>query len=82
DLGYDARGSQALAESLARLAQPVWLAWGRDAVTPPVESADLWLRRLARPELEVLPGCGSLPHAEVPAAFSRALGRFLAALPD
>jgi pimeloyl-ACP methyl ester carboxylesterase len=82
DLSYDARGSQALAEALERLRIPVWIAWGRDAVSPPVESADLWLHRLARPELEVLAGCGSLPHAEIPAAFSRALSGFLGSLPE
>nr|XP_061803727.1 4,5:9,10-diseco-3-hydroxy-5,9,17-trioxoandrosta-1(10),2-diene-4-oate hydrolase-like [Nerophis lumbriciformis] len=62
---------------LSRVEQPAWLAWGRRAVSPPVESADLWLRQLANADLEVFERCGSLPHAESPEEFSRKLDSFL-----
>lgn len=67
-------------EELAQIQAPVWLAWGRSATEPPVERADLWLRRLpvGGTEIDILEGSGSLPHAETPAVFTRALERFLA----
>lgn len=72
-------------ELLPRLQTPVWLAWGRAATAPPVEDADLWLNRLGDGrggvEIEVFEGSGSLPHAERPAIFCRALDRFIAGLP-
>lgn len=55
---------------------PIWLAWGRRAVQPPVENADLWLRHFPQAELDVFEGCGILPHAESTAAFCRALAGF------
>jgi pimeloyl-ACP methyl ester carboxylesterase len=61
---------------LARVDVPTWLAWGRRAASPPVETADLWLRHLAA-ELVVFDGSGSQPHAEQPQAFCRALVEFL-----
>ncbi len=57
---------------------PVWIAWGRASLEPPVENADLWLRRLPGAGLDVLDGAGALPHAEVPARFCRAFEAFLA----
>jgi pimeloyl-ACP methyl ester carboxylesterase len=60
--------------------QPVWLAWGRKAVEPPVENAEIWLHKLPQAELEIFERCGSLPHAETPAAFCRAFDRFLSGL--
>jgi pimeloyl-ACP methyl ester carboxylesterase len=72
-------------EVLPELRTPVWLAWGRAATVPPVEDADLWLNRLEQNpgevEIEVFEGSGSLPHAETPAAFCRALDRFVSGLP-
>lgn len=65
-------------EALARLACPLWLAWGRQASSPPVETADLWLQRAPGATLEVMEGCGNLPHLEAPARFSRSLSGFLA----
>ena len=56
---------------------PLWIAWGRAAVEPPVENADLWLRRLPGAQLDVFDGAGALPHAEVPARFCRAFEAFL-----
>ncbi len=63
--------------ALARLQAPAWLAWGRGAVSPPVESADLWLRAAAHAELEVFERAGNLPHAETPIAFGQKLEAFL-----
>lgn len=68
-------------EDLSELRIPVWLAWGRQAKNPPVDHADLWLRRLPQAQVEVFQGAGALPHAETPALFCNALERFLAGLP-
>lgn len=62
---------------LARLDRPTWLAWGRQATAPPVETADLWLSRLKSAELEVFEGVGSHPHLEAPQVFADALSTFL-----
>jgi pimeloyl-ACP methyl ester carboxylesterase len=67
---------------LSGLRIPVWLAWGRQSKAPPVETADLWLRHLPQAELDIFDGAGSLPNAESPALFCRALERFLAKLPE
>lgn len=67
-------------EALAALRAPVWLAWGRHAESPPVETADLWLHHLTA-ELEIFEDSGSQPHAEQPGAFCRALAEFLKTLP-
>jgi pimeloyl-ACP methyl ester carboxylesterase len=56
---------------------PVWIAWGRAAGDPPVENADLWLRRLPGAALDVFEGAGALPYAEVPARFCRSFETFL-----
>lgn len=68
---------------LSQVGVPVWLAWGRAAAEPPVERADLWLKRLpavGTAEVDVLEGSGSLPHAETPAAFCNALERFISGI--
>jgi len=65
---------------LPRLAAPTWIAWGRGAHTPEVESADLWLHHLPQSELEVFESAANLPHNEVPTAFCRKLEAFLAGL--
>ncbi len=68
---------------LPELELPVWLGWGRQALAPPVETADLWLHLLpksssGRPaHLEVFEGSGAFPHLEVPVDFSRRLQPFL-----
>jgi pimeloyl-ACP methyl ester carboxylesterase len=67
-----------ISAELARLRAPAWIAWGRQSKLPPVETADLWLRRLPDAELDVFEGAGVLPHAETPTLFCRALERFLA----
>lgn len=65
---------------LPRVTVPVWIAWGRSAVSPSVESADLWLSKLPGADLEVLNGCAVLPHAEAPEPFFRSLDGFLKGL--
>jgi pimeloyl-ACP methyl ester carboxylesterase len=62
---------------LARVDQPVWLAWGRQSTLPTVESADLWLNRLQAAELEVFEGSGNHPHLESPQLFADTLASFL-----
>lgn len=62
---------------LSRLDHPVWLAWGRQASRPKLETADLWLNRLRTAELEVFEGVGTHPHVEAPKAFAETLSVFL-----
>jgi len=62
---------------LSQIHLPVWIGWGREAVTTPVEQADLWLHHLAGAELEVFDGSGALPHLEVPVPFTQRLRPFL-----
>jgi pimeloyl-ACP methyl ester carboxylesterase len=64
-------------EALGRFHSPLWLAWGRAAKNPPVETADLWLQRAPQAELEVFEDSGNLPHLEEPKAFARSLRRYL-----
>lgn len=70
-----------VAETLLEIGLPVWISWGRLSAAPRIEDADRWLRRLPHTaELEVFETAGALPHAEAPAAFCRALDRFIAAV--
>ncbi len=66
--------------ALARLKTSPWLAWGRHATSPPVESADLWLHQLPAAELEVFEDSGNLPHLEQAEPFCRKLEGYLSAL--
>lgn len=70
-----------IAPALARLSTPTLLVWGREAVNPPVESADLWLQAIQDAELEVLEGAGTLPHSEAALAFAERIGPFVEQLP-
>lgn len=70
-----------VAPALARLATPTLLVWGRQAVNPPVETADLWLAVARDTELEVLDDAGALPHAERPDAFAGRVAQFVDQLP-
>jgi len=67
-----------IAEAASRLKAPLWLAWGRYARNPPVETADLWLHQVPSVELDVFEDSGSQPHLEVAPKFSQRLGSFLA----
>lgn len=64
-------------DALRRLDCPVCLLWGRQAVSPPLTSADLWLRALPEAEIEVLEDSGSMPHLETADRFTRVLETFL-----
>lgn len=66
-------------EALSRLTVPVWLGWGRQASSPAIEAADLWLHRLPAADFEVFEGAGNLPHAEAATAFCKRLEAFLGA---
>ena len=65
---------------LQRLETPPWLAWGRHANSPPVESADLWLHHQPSAALEVFEDSGNLPHLEQADLFCRKLESYLSAL--
>jgi pimeloyl-ACP methyl ester carboxylesterase len=67
---------------LGRLDLPVTLFWGRQAASPPVETADLWLRQLPDAEIEVVESAGILPHAEAPDALASKLDAMLSELED
>lgn len=72
-----------IAPALARVAVPTLLVWGRQAVSPAVETADLWLSTApdsASVELEVLDRAGVQPHSERPGAFARRVTEFVADL--
>lgn len=64
-------------EALRRLDGPVCLVWGRQAVSPPLTAADLWLRALPAAEIEVIEDSGTLPHLETSDRFARVLAAFL-----
>ena len=74
--GYSNHRAQ---RALGRLESPPWLAWGRHANAPPVESADLWLQHQPSAELEVFEDSGNLPHLEQADAFCRKLESYLSA---
>ena len=65
---------------LPRIEQPLFIAWGRDAMSPAVESADLWLRDQPTARLEVFANSALQPHAENPEEFVRVLLEFLETL--
>ena len=65
-------------EALGRLQNHLWIGWGRDATAPPVETADLWLQKSPKSQLEVFEGSSNLPHLEVSAQFTQRLSPFLA----
>lgn len=69
-------------EALAKLDIPTWIAWGRQARVPPVETADLWLHHATEADLEVFEDCGNLPQLEAPGPFAARLESFLSELPD
>lgn len=67
-------------EALGQLDVPVWIGWGRKAVSPPVESADLWLRHKSDAALDIFEDAALMPHAECPADLVDAVERFLTQL--
>jgi len=67
---------------LPELGVPVWLAWGRHCLHPPVEDADLWLLRLGGAELTIFEDSGAQPHAEEPGAFADAVATLVSRVPE
>lgn len=76
DLWHDAT------DAVADLRVPVWFGWGRQSKHPSPGDAGRWLNGLPDAEIDIFEGCGSLPYAESPTLFCRALERFIAGLPD
>jgi pimeloyl-ACP methyl ester carboxylesterase len=69
--------NHSVAKALPRLSCPTLVIWGRQAASPSVESADLWMSRLPGAELEVIAGTGVQPHAEASQTFCDLLTRFV-----
>ncbi|HEV3001529.1 MAG TPA: alpha/beta hydrolase [Solirubrobacteraceae bacterium] len=67
-------------DMLADVTVPVLVVVGRHDELMPVAEAELMHERLPHSELVVIDGAGHLPNLERPAAFNRALERFLASL--
>ena len=69
--------SEILLDELPRLQMPTLVIWGAsDRVVPPSHAHDA-VSRLQHGSLEILPGCGHLPHVECPERFAEVLGHFL-----
>ncbi len=68
---------EVLVDRLSLLEMPTLVVWGeRDRVFPMSQGKEgAW--RLGEGSLEVIPGCGHLPHVECPERFVAALERFL-----
>ncbi|HVT59124.1 MAG TPA: alpha/beta fold hydrolase [Thermoanaerobaculia bacterium] len=82
-LGAYLRGDLGAAgQAPSRLPVPAWLATASSPRLPPADPPELWLELLPHAHLESFADAGGLPHAEVPIAFSRALSRFVTALPN
>ncbi len=58
---------------LPQLKIPTTITWGRYAVNPPVENADLWLHHIEGAKIEIFEDSGLLPHVEEPKAFASML---------
>ena len=71
------RGSEILLDELPRLEMPTLVVWGALDKVVPLRHAHGAVARLRHGSLEILPGCGHLPHAECPDRFAEALTRFL-----
>jgi pimeloyl-ACP methyl ester carboxylesterase len=64
-------------DELHRLQVPTLVVWGGSDVVVPVSHGYAAAAALPDGRLEVLPGCGHMPHVEAPTAFVDALSRFL-----
>jgi pimeloyl-ACP methyl ester carboxylesterase len=67
-------------DELPRLNRPVWLAWGREAENPSLETSDFWLQRLPDCGLDVFENSGNLPHLETASVFTTGFKGFLSSL--
>jgi pimeloyl-ACP methyl ester carboxylesterase len=66
-----------LAKWLHRVACPVQIIWGREDAMLPLEYAHELKRLIAGARLEVLSGCGHLPHLEQPKQTASAILSFI-----
>ncbi len=71
-----------LTDQLDTLQVPVWVAWGREATSPSLTHADLWLAQVPKAQLQVFEDAGSHPHVEQPASFAEAAEHFLEQVDD
>lgn len=71
-----------VADIASRLEIPLWLAWGRHARHPPVETADLWLHHVPSAELAVFEDSGNHPHLEAGSRLSQSLESFITSFSD
>ena len=71
------RESEILLEELFRLEMPTLVVWGESDRVVPLHQAHDAVARLRNGSLEILPGCGHLPHIECPNRFAEVLSRFL-----
>jgi len=66
--------------TLDRIQQPVLILWGDADGILPHASVEFFRSHLRRGTVEVLPGCGHLPHVEQRAIVAARISRFLAEL--
>ena len=71
------REGEILLDELPRLEMPTLVVWGASDRVVPLRHAHDAVARLRNGSLEILPGCGHLPHAECPKRFAEVLNRFL-----
>ncbi|MDP9478570.1 MAG: alpha/beta fold hydrolase [Actinomycetota bacterium] len=71
------RESEILLEELFRLEMPTLVVWGESDRVVPLHQAHDAVARLRNGSMEILPGCGHLPHIECPNRFAEVLSRFL-----
>jgi pimeloyl-ACP methyl ester carboxylesterase len=66
-----------LARRLHRARVPAFILWGESDRFIPARAAERWRDVLPGAEIHILPGCGHLPPAECPEAFTRAVLSFI-----
>lgn len=71
------RDGEILLDELPRLEMPTLVLWGALDKVLPLRHAHDAVARLRHGSLEILPGCGHLPHAECPERFAEVVTRFL-----
>ena len=72
------RQREVLLDQLPEVLIPTLVVWGSCDRVLPRSQAESAVARLRKGSLEIIPGCGHLPHVERPRQFETALGRFLA----
>jgi 4,5:9,10-diseco-3-hydroxy-5,9,17-trioxoandrosta-1(10),2-diene-4-oate hydrolase len=72
-------GSGSLWLKCSKLQHPALLLWGREDRAAPLDKALMWLKRLPRARLLVLPDCGHWIQMEYPEEFEQLTREFLSA---